>query len=116
MNRAMEISIAAIGRNVEERFRLIFHRVAARVHQARGDAAAAKPHLDALRALSDGEARTAYAAFARAGVAMDEERFADARTDLVVALTRNRAAVGHSRNEAGILNNLVFAAYSAGDL
>lgn len=117
MERALDISLAALDRSVgEERFRPIHHRVAARVHQARGNAAAAAPHLDALRALSEGDARTAYAAFARAGVAMDEERFADARTDLLVALTRNRAAAGHSRNEAVILNNLVFATYSVGDL
>src|SRR4029079_11453672 len=52
----------------------------------------------------------------KAGMAMDEERFAEARCDLLQALARNRATASHARNEQIILSNLAFAMYSEGDL
>jgi RNA polymerase sigma factor (sigma-70 family) len=114
--RALAMALSALSRGDHADYHPVLHRVAARVYEARGDRERAEPHLAELRALSHTHAETAYAAVARAAIAMDEERFADARADLLVALERNRAAEWHSRNEAGILNNLAFAAFSMGEL
>ena len=115
-DRALATVLSALGRGDDRHHEPVLHRIAARVYSARGDAAGAEPHLAALRALSDSEAHSAYAAFARGTIAIDEERFADARTDSLLALERNRASAAHSRNEAGILNNLALAALGMGEL
>ncbi len=80
-DRALSVALSALSRQDFPRSRGLLHRVAARVYMARGDAEAAEPHLAALKALSDEDVQDAYAAFARGGVAADEERFADARAD-----------------------------------
>ena len=114
--RSLAAALSALGRGDHAEHHPLLHRVAARVYAARGDHLHAEPHLAALRAFSQSSAATAQAAVVRAAIAMDEERFADARADLLVALERNRAADSHSRHEATILNNLSFAAFSAGEL
>jgi RNA polymerase sigma factor (sigma-70 family) len=114
--RALAAALSALGRGDHVEQHPLLHRVAARVYVARGDGERAEPHLAALRAFSHSSAQTAQAAVTRAAIAMDEERFADARADLLVALERNRVAESHSRHEAIILNNLAFAAFSAGEL
>ena len=115
-DRALAVALSALARGDVPPLHGVLHRVAARVYMARGDAEAAAPHHAALKALSEGDAQDAFAAFTRGASAIDEERFSDARADLIVALARNRAAAGHSRNEAIILNNLCFAALNLGEL
>ena len=115
-DRALAAALSALGRGDHVEQHMLLHRVAARVYVARGDHVSAEPHLAALRAFGESNAATAQAAVVRAAIAMDEERFADARADLLVALERSRAAESHSRHEATILNNLAFAAFSAGEL
>jgi RNA polymerase sigma factor (sigma-70 family) len=118
LDRALSTALSALGR---ADYALkdaggMMHRVAARVYVARGDSAAAEPHLAALRALGEGGAKSAYAAVASAAIAMDAERFEEARAGLLVALGRNRVATSSTRNEPGILSNLAFAALSMGEL
>jgi tetratricopeptide (TPR) repeat protein len=115
-DRALSTVLSALDRSDSAPHSGVLHRVAMNVYTARGDAAAAAPHVAALRALGEGNAQTAYAAVARGAIAMGEERFADARGELLEALARNRAAEAYARNEASILNNLCFATFSMGEL
>ena len=113
--RALAVALSALDRGGHPHLHGRLHRLASSIYLARGDAQAAEPHLAALRRLGEEEGQAAYAAFARAGLAMAAERFGEACAELLVALAGARAA-GNSRNECTILNNLCFATLSAGDL
>lgn len=115
MAAALSLALQALARPGHPEHACILHRVAAQVHLARGDTAAAGPHVEALRELSERDEWDAQGEVAQARIAMDEERFVDSHRHLVVALHRVRAS-GNRRREGFTLNNLAFAAMCRGEL